>query len=70
LVEVYHYYTLAGDTWDSIALDFYHEERMAATLIRANLRFRSVLTFAGGELIKVPLVELPQSVILPPWKRV
>jgi hypothetical protein len=70
LVEVYHYYTLAGDTWDSIALDFYHEERMAATLIRANLRFRSVLTFTGGELIQVPIVEQQQNAILPPWKRV
>lgn len=70
MVEVYHYYTLAGDTWDSIALDFYHEERMAGTLIRANLRFRSVLTFTGGELVKVPIVEQQQSAILPPWKRV
>ncbi|MCL6456715.1 MAG: phage tail protein [Gorillibacterium sp.] len=70
MVDVYHYTTLAGDTWDSIALDFYNEERTASVLVQANLKYRSVITFQGGELLQIPIIEAPVSGVLPPWKRV
>jgi hypothetical protein len=63
------YTTIAGDTFDSISLDFYDDERYASTIIQANLKYRTVITFAGGEDLFIPIIDNPVPITLPPWKR-
>jgi hypothetical protein len=65
----YVYTTLAGDTWDSIALDFYNDESLTQPIILANLKYRDVIIFQGGENIQVPIIEQQSATTLPPWKR-
>ena len=65
----YKYSALAGDTFDSIALDFYGEENQSIHIIQANPTFRNVLLFKGGEVLKVPIIEVQVPDTLPPWKR-
>lgn len=64
------YTAQGGDTFDSIALAAYNEERMASTIITANPDLCDVLIFEGGELVRIPIVETvitPDT--LPPWRR-
>lgn len=64
------YIAQGGDTFDSIALAAYNEERMASTIIAANLDFCDTLIFDGGEELQIPIVETvttPET--LPPWRR-
>ena len=64
------YTAQGGDTFDSIALSAYNEERMATTIIIANPDLSDVLIFEGGELVRIPIVETvitPDT--LPPWRR-
>lgn len=64
------YTAQGGDTFDSIALSAYNEERMATTIITANPDLSDVLIFEGGELVQIPIVETvitPDT--LPPWRR-
>ena len=59
-----------GDTFDSIALAAYNEERMASTIISAIPDLGDVLIFEGGELVRIPIgetVTTPDT--LPPWRR-
>lgn len=70
IVGYIEYIAQAGDTFDSIALSAYNEERMASTIIMANRDLSDVLIFEGGELVLVPVVEAtitPDT--LPPWRR-
>lgn len=64
-------YTAAGgDTFDSIALAAYDEERMASVIIAANPDFADLLIFEGGEKVQIPVlsgVKTPDT--LPPWRR-
>ena len=53
------YVAQGGDTFDSIALVAYNEERMASTIIEANPDLSDVLI--------VETVETPET--LPPWRR-
>lgn len=69
LDQYYLYKTLAGDTFDSIALDFYGQEFLSSRLIEANPIYRNVIVFIGGEEIKVPILDQPAADTLPPWKR-
>lgn len=64
------YTAQGGDTFDSIALAAYNEERMATTIIAANPDLCDVLIFEGGEVIQIPLVETVETPdTLPPWRR-
>jgi hypothetical protein len=63
------YTTLSGDTFDSIALDFYNHESLSFHIIQANPIFRNTLTFQGGEVLSVPIIEQQAADTLPPWKR-
>lgn len=66
-------YTCAGgETWDSIAMLAYHEERMSSVLLDANRDMMDVIMFDGGEVIRVPIIKETQIVndeTLPPWRR-
>ena len=69
-VGYFDYVAKNGDCWDSIAFMAYKVERMSHYLIQANLQYIDVLTFEGGEKLKIPIVdtlETPQT--LPPWRR-
>ena len=64
------YTAQGGDTFDSIALVAYNEERMASTIIAANLELCDVLIFEGGESVRIPIVEQVETPgTLPPWRR-
>jgi len=70
IVGYIEYTAQAGDTFDSIALAAYNEERMASTIIRANPDLSDVLIFEGGELVLIPIVEdVTTPDTLPPWRR-
>lgn len=69
-VGYFDYTAKAGDTWDAIAFTAYKVERMSHHIIQANPRYIDVLTFDGGEQLKIPIVdtiETPKT--LPPWRR-
>lgn len=66
------YTAQGGDTWDSIAIAAYNEERMSALLIDANRGYIDTIIFEGGEQLKIPVidaedVETPDT--LPPWRQ-
>lgn len=64
------YVAQGGDTFDSIALVAYTEERMASTIIEANPDLSDVLIFEGGEAVRIPIVETVETPeTLPPWRR-
>lgn len=66
----FNYVAKSGDTWDSIAFMAYKVERMSHRIIKANLKYIDVLTFSGGEVLKIPIVdELETPKTLPPWRR-
>lgn len=65
------YTAKAGDTWDMISyVNYGYTEMYASLLIRANIRLADVVTFEGGEQIKVPLIDTVKTPeTLPPWRR-
>lgn len=69
----FQYTCTAGETFDSVARDVYGDERYAAELLCANPEYSTVLVFAGGEILLLPVVETPpeEEDELPataPWK--
>lgn len=68
--EYLSYTVLSGDTFDSIALDFYNEESLSGHIISANPIYRNTIIFGGGEILKIPIIEQQSVDSLPPWKRV
>lgn len=61
-----------GETWDSIAMMAYKEERMASLIMDANRDMLSTIMFEGGEVIRLPIITKSQVVndeTLPPWRR-
>lgn len=67
--KFYNYKTLEGDTWDSIALDFYDEETLSGEIIAANLKYVTTIVFHEGINIKVPVIEKSINNDLPPWRK-
>lgn len=62
--------TVAGDTFDRLAFEFYTNEKMASLIIQANPDYCDVLIFDAGVRLKIPVVNIvnpPES--LPPWRR-
>jgi len=68
-MEYLEYTTMAGDTWDILALDFYDDETLASLIIQANPQYSHILVFPAGIKLKIPIIEEPASETLPPWKR-
>ena len=64
------YITEEGDTWDSLALALYNEDRLSSALMAENPDHCEVLIFEAGVFLRLPVMEyvkLPES--LPPWRR-
>lgn len=64
------YITVEGDTFDALALRFYNDEKLASTIIQANLDYCDTLIFEAGVSLTIPeaaAAVLPET--LPPWRR-
>lgn len=64
------YITVGGDTFDSLALLFYNDEKLASTIIQANPDHCDTLIFEAGISLTIPeaaAAVMPQT--LPPWRR-
>ena len=62
--------TAEGDTFDALALEYYNDERLASTIIQANLDHCATLIFEAGVSLIIPdasTVNFPET--LPPWRR-
>ena len=62
--------TASGDTFDSLALEYFDNEKLASFIIRANLDHCTTVIFEAGVSLTIPdvsTVTLPES--LPPWRR-
>lgn len=62
--------TVQGDTFDSLALKFYDNEKQASEIIAANLDYCDTLIFDAGVKLMIPdaaTLTLPET--LPPWRR-
>ncbi len=51
----------AGETFDSIALAEYEDEKYAADLLNANPAYCRTLVFTGGEVLLLPVVEAQED---------
>lgn len=69
LIEGFNYKTMAGDTFDMIALDAYNDEFHAVKIIRANPQCAGVVVFDAGVTLRIPYLETEVPDSLPPWKR-
>lgn len=70
----YVYRCSAGETFDSIALSVYGNEKYAADLMNANPGFVNKHAFVGNEVMELPVVEKADaeegtySPSVAPWK--
>lgn len=64
------YTTVEGDTFDSIAFEFYTDEKMASVIIDANPLLADVLIFDADVEVLVPIVEEAAETpgTAPPWR--
>jgi hypothetical protein len=70
VLEVIEYKTKAGDTFDTLALEAYNEERMSSVLMDYNRDYLDTLIFEEDILLKVPLFDQRiDADSLPPWRR-
>ena len=49
----------AGETFDSVALEVYGDEKYACELLNANPALCTKPLFTGGEVLALPVVEIP-----------
>lgn len=68
------YQASAGETFDSIAMEVYGDEKYAAELLCVNVELCEKLVFSGGEEILLPEIEIVadentgQLISAAPWK--
>ena len=55
------YKCVAGETFDSVALEVYGDEKYACELLNANPDLCLKSVFTGGELLELPVVERPDA---------
>lgn len=64
----------AGETFDSVALRVYGDEKYAAELMSTNVELCEKLVFTGGEILVLPVVTVDtdaytgQPITAAPWK--
>lgn len=69
----YIYHCSAGETFDSVALAVYGDEKYAPELLRTNVKYCDRMVFLGGEELAIPVVTLEadvtgQQIGAAPWK--
>lgn len=57
----YIYTCAGGETFDSVALEVYGDEKYAAELLCANPELCEKMIFTGGEILLLPVVEIPEE---------
>ena len=70
ITEYLEYDTEYGDTFDSIAFQFYTDEQLSREPLRANPASADVLVIDDVVTLKIPVFDtasLPDT--LPPWRR-
>jgi phage tail protein X len=65
----YRYETQEGDTFDSISLDFYDDEKYASSIMQRNPDCINYLVLPAGIDLIVPVLENQAEQTLPPWQR-
>lgn len=55
------YLCAAGETFDSVALSYYGDEKYAADILCANPSLCLIPIFSGGELLDLPVVDMPED---------
>ena len=55
------YHCSAGETFDSVALEVYGDENLACELLCANPAYTLRTQFTGGEILALPVVDLPED---------
>lgn len=67
--QSFKYTTKQGDTFDSIALEFYGEEKYSVFIIQLNPNYIGTIIFDYGVKIIVPEINIKNASTLPPWKK-
>lgn len=67
--KYYNYTTIAGDTFDNLALEFYGDEKYSVFIMQFNPDFITTIIFDAGVKLKIPDIEINEISTLPPWKR-
>ena len=65
------YTTKAGDTFDSIALELYSDEKLSSRIIDFNPQMADVLIFDANIELRAPIIEEDADTpgTAPPWRR-
>jgi len=65
------YTTKAGDTFDSIALELYSDEKLSSRIIDLNPQMADVLIFDANVELRAPIIEEDADTpgTAPPWRR-
>lgn len=59
---------IKNETFDSISLLLWGDEKYAGQLLAANPSTCHLMRFSGGEEINIPQFEATDNSALPPWK--
>ena len=57
----WEYHCAANDSFDSVALAIYHNEKYATDLMHANPKYCGLAVFDGGEVLRLPVLEVPEA---------
>jgi hypothetical protein len=60
---------IQGETFDSISLHLWGDEKYTGQLLAANPETCHLMRFFGGEVLNIPQFEEPEGSTLPPWKQ-
>lgn len=55
------YHCAANDSFDSVALEIYGDESYAPDLMNANPAYCGMTVFNGGEILQLPVLEVPED---------
>ena len=69
VISYLEYRTRAGDTFDSLALTMYNEEKLAKYIIDFNPEHADVIVFDANVPLRLPIMEdVEPPATLPPWR--
>lgn len=69
VISYLEYRTRAGDTFDSLALTMYNEEKLSKYIIDFNPEYADVIVFDANVPLRLPIMEdVETPATLPPWR--
>lgn len=70
VTEYVEHVAKAGETFDLLALKMYGDDQLAGYIIDYNPDYSDVIIFEGGEILKIPVVDNPETdEMVAPWRR-